>query len=67
MSHIDDLIAARDRYSSELANRQGPPDVRWDEYERFVVEQIERLNDQIRAAMDSESATMWRISQAATD
>jgi len=69
MSYLDDLKAARDRYAAELASRQGPPDVRWDEYEAWLVEQIAKLNEQIRdAGTDPEvaSSAIWVISQGAT-
>ncbi|MBC7350849.1 MAG: hypothetical protein H5U08_00675 [Thermogutta sp.] len=69
MGYIDDLKAARDRYAAELAARQGTPDVRWDEYERLLVEQIDTLNRMIAEAQ-AESIdgleTDWHIRQAAT-
>jgi hypothetical protein len=69
MSYIDDLKAARDRYAQELASRQGPPDVRWDEYEAWLVEQIAKLNEQIRDAEggpEVAGSTIWVISQGVT-
>ena len=69
MSYLDDLKTARDRYAAELASRQGPPDVRWDEYERWLTEQIAALNEQIRAASDDPAVVggeLWTISQGAT-
>lgn len=69
MSYLDDLKTARDRYAAELASRQGPPDVRWDEYEAWLVEQIAKLDEQIRNAGDDPdvvAAKVWTISQGAT-
>ena len=69
MGTLENLITARDRYAAELANRQGPQDVRWDEYEKWLVSQIAELNEQIRQLGDdigTISAPGWQISQAAT-
>jgi hypothetical protein len=68
-SYIDNLKAARDRYAQELASRQGPPDVRWDEYEAWLVEQIGKLDEQIRSAGDDPEvggSRIWVVSQGAT-
>lgn len=43
MGYRDNLAAARDRYAAELAAQQPPPDVSWNEYEEFLVAQIERI------------------------
>lgn len=67
MSYIDDLKRARDRYAAELASRQGPPDVRWDEYERWLLEQIRLLDEAIAQADQSVvMSTIWVVRQVAT-
>lgn len=66
MNHLDDLRTARNRYASELANRTGPPEVRWDEYERFLLEQLQALDQLIARAEETggdlaQAAPAWHI------
>lgn len=71
MTYIDDLKRARDRYAAELASRQGPPDVRWDEYEAWLREQIEAITRIINESHDIAAEApvaqeVWRVGQAVT-
>jgi len=74
MAYVENLRAARDRYAEELALRTGPPgETRWDEYERWLLEQIERINalldraDESGDGQDGQIAGAgWTIRQAAT-
>lgn len=60
MAYIDDLTAARDRYAAQLAAQVSPPDYRWNEYEQFLVEQIDRLDKLIAAAAAAENDAVHR-------
>lgn len=54
MAYLDDLVAARDRYAAQLAAQTPPPDYSWNEYEEFLVAQLERLDKLIAAARQTE-------------
>ncbi|GAB4133045.1 MAG: hypothetical protein Kow0040_14790 [Thermogutta sp.] len=57
MGYLDNLIAARDRYLAALeAAQQGPPTVEWNEHQRYLVEQIEKLEALIAKATEQERA-----------
>lgn len=49
-TYLENLIAAKDRYAAQLAAQEAPPNYRWNEYEEFLVAQIERLNRMIAEA-----------------
>jgi len=54
MGYLEDLIATRDRYAAQLAAQEAPPDYRWNEYEEFLLAQLDRLDKLIAAARQSE-------------
>ncbi len=45
MGYREDLIAARNRYAAELASQQPPPDYSWNEYEEFLLAQLQKIQD----------------------
>lgn len=56
MGCLDDLRTARDRYAAELAGQQHPPEYAWNEYEEFLLSQIEKLTRLIAEAEAAEAA-----------
>lgn len=46
-TYLENLIAARDGYTAKLAEIQTAPDYRWNEYEQFLIDQIEKLDKRI--------------------
>lgn len=55
MAIVDDLVAARDRYAADLLAQRAPADYRWNEYEEFLVTQIEKLTSMIAKARSEDS------------
>lgn len=55
MTYRENLQAARDRYAAELAAQTPPPDYSWNEYEEFLLAQLERL-DRLIASTDDRAA-----------
>lgn len=61
MGYRDDLQAALDRYAAELAAQQPPPDYSWNEYEEFLLAQLERLDRLIASADDRAAAAAGEV------
>lgn len=69
MNDREKLLAIRASYIDELYNRKGPPDVRWSEYRRELLEQIElidRLLESGSSLSDEERQKLWQITQGAS-
>lgn len=60
MAYRENLLSARDRYAAELAAQQPPPDYSWNEYEQFLLEQLQKIQDLLdkdEASLQSSLAT----------
>lgn len=61
MAYLDDLITARDRYAADLASQTVPTGYEWNEYQSYLVEQIELLNKLIFEAIEQERASETEV------
>ncbi len=43
MGYRETLIAIRDQYAADLQARQAPPGYAWNDYEEFLLTQLERI------------------------
>ncbi len=61
MGYREDLIQARDRYAAELAAQQPPPDYSWNEYEEFLLNQLEKVQKLLDAFDANQQQTQLAV------